>query len=90
MENGVTVQFASPGLLKNHLQVGANYPSTRLGSAIWGNAIKQDHIFLNGTYVFRPKKIVRPTVTVNAGWFRANYESAIFDDLPQSSSTVAL
>ncbi|QRR00174.1 hypothetical protein [Dyadobacter sandarakinus] len=89
-ENGITVQYANPKWMKNHLQTGISYISTRLGSAVGRNAIKQDHLFLTGSYLFRPEKVLRPMLSVNAGWFHADYESPIFQDLPQSSATVAL
>jgi hypothetical protein len=65
--------------------VGLTYVSSRLGSAIGSNAIKQDNIFLSGAYLFRMRRTVHPFVRANAGWFRADYESDIFKNLTNSS-----
>ncbi|SFQ77744.1 hypothetical protein [Hymenobacter arizonensis] len=88
-ENGLTVQYRNPGLLSNRLQVGLTYVSSRLGSAIGSNAIKQDNVFLSGAYLFRMQRTVHPFVRANAGWFRADYESEIFKNLTNSSPTVS-
>ncbi|WP_227609731.1 hypothetical protein [Hymenobacter translucens] len=84
-ENGLTVQYRSPRLLKSRLQVGLTHVSSRLGSAIGSNAIKQDNVFVSGAYLFRVERTVQPFVRLNAGWFRADYESDIFKDLTSSS-----
>ena len=84
-ENGITVQYAHPGLLKNRLEVGFNYVSSRLGSAISSNALKQDNIFFSGSYLFRPQRTIHPFLRANAGWFRADYESELFQNLDNSS-----
>jgi hypothetical protein len=84
-ENGLTVQYRNPALLSNRLQVGLTYVSSRLGSAIGSNAIKQDNIFLSGAYLFRMRRTVHPFVRANAGWFQADYESEIFKNLTNSS-----
>lgn len=84
-ENGVTLQYTSSGILKNRLALGFNYVSSRLGSAIGSNALKQDNIFFSGTYLFRPQRTIHPFLRANAGWFRANYESEVFQNLDNSS-----
>jgi hypothetical protein len=88
-ENGLTAQYRNPKLLNNRLQVGLTYVSSRLGSAIGSNAIKQDNIFLSGAYLFRMRSTVHPFVRANAGWFRADYESDIFKNLTKSSPLVS-
>ncbi|MDB5263535.1 MAG: hypothetical protein JWQ14_2818 [Adhaeribacter sp.] len=84
-ENGVTLQYANPWLLKSRLAIGFNYVSSRLGSAIGTNALKQDNIFFSGSYYFRPRRTIHPFLRANAGWFRADYESEIFQNLTNSS-----
>ena len=84
-ENGITVQYAHPGLFKNRLALGFNYVTSRLGSAINSNALKQDNIFFSGSYLFRPQRTIHPFLRANAGWFRADYESEIFQNLDNSS-----
>jgi hypothetical protein len=88
-ENGVTVLYSSPKLLHDHLRLGVNYVSSRLGSAIASNAIRQDNAFVSAGYLFEKGRKIRPGISVNAGWFHANYDSDIFEQLPQSSPTLA-
>ena len=81
-ENGLTGQYQ----LTNRWVIGASYISSRLGSAISSNAIKQDNMILSGSYLFRPGKSLKPFMRANAGYFMADYGDAMFDDLPQSSA----
>jgi hypothetical protein len=84
-ENGVTLQYRNSRLLNNRLQLGFNYVTSRLGSAIGSNALIQDNIFLSGAYLFRPRRTVNPFLRANAGWFRTDYEAEIFRGLENSS-----
>lgn len=84
-ENGVTVQYTTENLMSNRLYFGFSYVTSRLGSAISSNAIKQDNFILSSTYYLRPAKMLQPFVRLNTGYFYADYEEAVFDDLPNSS-----
>lgn len=84
-ENGVTVQYSDDSLLDHRLFLGLSYVSSRLGSAMGSNALKQDNYLLSGTYFFRPLKSLQPFVRLNTGYFVSDLEYAIFDDLPNSS-----
>ena len=84
-ENGVTHQYSKSRLLHKRQQVGFNYVSSRLGSAIGTNALKQDNIFLSGAYFFRPRRTIHPFLRANMGWFRADYESDLFRNLDNTS-----
>ena len=84
-ENGITLQYAHAKLLHQRLHLGFNYVSSRLGSAIGSNALKQDNLFLSSSFLFRPRRTVHPFLRANAGWFRASYESEIFRRLDNSS-----
>jgi hypothetical protein len=88
-ENGATVHYRHSRLAHNRVQLGFTYLSSRLGSAIGSNAIKQDQAFLSGAYLFRLRHTVHPFVRANAGWFRADYESDIFKTLPNSSPVLS-
>ena len=88
-ENGITVHYRHAGLARNRVQLGLTYLSSRLGSAIGSNAIKQDQLLLSGAYLFRLERTVHPFVRANAGWFRADYESEIFNNVPNSSPVVS-
>lgn len=81
-ENGLTGQYN----LTSRWVLGASYISSRFGSAISSNAIKQDNLILSGSYLFRPGKSLKPFVRANAGYFKADYEEELFDDLPQNSA----
>jgi hypothetical protein len=88
-ENGITLQYAHPQLLNNRLQLGFNYVTSRLGSAIGSNALKQDNIFLSAGYIFWPRRTINPFLRANAGWFRADYESDLFGNLDNASPLLA-
>jgi hypothetical protein len=81
-ENGITGQYN----LSSRWVVGATYISSRLGSAINSNAIRQDNVMLSGAYLFRPSHSLKPFLRANAGYFNADYESDIFDGLSHSSA----
>ena len=65
--------------------VGISYVTSRLGTALNSNAIKQDNALLSATWYFRPKWLIQPLVRTNAGYFRADYGSPVFDELPKTS-----
>jgi hypothetical protein len=89
-ENGINLQYTNPKLLQSRLYLGFTYISTRFGSAIASNAIKQDNLLFSGTYFFRPDKKLQPFSSLNTGWFTADYESEIFNSLPNSSPLVSI
>ncbi|CAN5921286.1 hypothetical protein BH24BAC1_BH24BAC1_31320 [soil metagenome] len=85
-ENGLTAQYQ----LSRRIGVGLTYVTSRLGSAIGSNAIKQDNVFANASFFLRPDRSVRPYLRGNVGWFSANYESDIFRELPDSSPLLSV
>ena len=88
-ENGITVQYGNEDIFSKNLYVGASYVTSRLGSA-WGtNAIKQDNFLISSTYYFRRERTIRPFFRANVGYFFADYEEEIFDDLPNSSALIS-
>lgn len=84
-ENGITAQYTNPRLVSGRLYFGASYVTSRLGTALNSNAIKQDNFLATVSYYFRPNWLIRPVVKANVGYFKADYGDAIFDELPQSS-----
>ncbi len=84
-ENGVTVQYTNPKLVRQRLYLGLSYVTSRLGTALNTNAIKQDNALLTASYFFRPKWLIRPVVKANVGYFKADYGDALFDELPHTS-----
>lgn len=84
-ENGITVQYTSSKLASRQLYLGFSYVTSRLGTAFNTNAIKQDNVLLSASYYFRPNWLIRPVIKANIGYFRADYGSPIFDELPKTS-----
>ncbi len=81
-ENGFAFDFASPKILDSRVHLGLSYVTTRLGSAMCTNAIKQDNFLFSPGYFFRHQKQLQPFARLNLGYFHADYEYAIFDVLP--------
>lgn len=88
-ENGFTVQYADEKLLSQRLFIGFSYVSSRLGTAMGSNAIKQDNFLISGTWMFRPQRSLQPFVRLNTGYFIADYEDPIFDILPDTSILIS-
>ena len=84
-ENGITAQYN----LTRRWVVGASYISSRFGSAIGSNAIRQDNLMISGAYLFRPDRSLKPFVRANAGYFNADYESDLFNGLSHNSAIVS-
>lgn len=88
-ENGVSVQYSDRRLKPDRLYLGFTYVTSRLGSAFGSNAVKQDNFLASASWYARSGKRIRPFGTLNTGFFRASYEEAIFDVLPNKSLIVA-
>lgn len=84
-ENGLGLDYTNPKFLDSRLHLGASYATSRLGSALGTNAIKQDHYLVNVAYHFRHQKQLQPFARLNLGYFYADYEDAVFDVLPHSA-----
>ncbi len=85
LENGIGVDYCSPSVLNNRLHLKAAYVTSRLGSAIGSNAIKQGNFTVGADWRFRPERALQLFAGMNTGFFHAGYESDIFDDLPKTS-----
>ncbi len=84
-ENGFALDFTSPKILDSRVHLGLSYATSRLGSALNSNAIKQDNFLFSMAYYFRHHKQFQPFTRVNLGYFLADYEDPIFDVLPNSA-----
>jgi hypothetical protein len=84
-ENGFGFDFASPKIADSRIHFGVSYVTTRLGSAVASNAIKQDNYLISAGYHFRHQKQFQPFARLNIGYFHADYEVAIFDVLPNNA-----
>ncbi|MEN8249801.1 MAG: hypothetical protein ABFS32_12785 [Bacteroidota bacterium] len=90
LENGIFFTYHINGFMSGKTAVGLKYVSSRFGSAIGTNAVKQDNLMLFGNYLFRKEKKLKPFIDLNFGLFHADYESDIFNDLPNNSLLVSL
>jgi hypothetical protein len=84
-ENGITAQYTHPKLASKRLYFGLSYVTSRLGTALGSNAIKQDNFLASASWHFRPNWLVRPVAKINVGYFAADYGSSLFDALPKTS-----
>ncbi len=84
-ENGIGVDYASDVLFNRHIHLKAGYISSRFGSSLVSNAVKQDNLLLGVDFRFRPTKPFQIFAGVNSGYFFADYENPAFDVLPNTS-----
>lgn len=84
-ENGLGADFTSDFLLKKHIHLTANYVTSRLGSALGTHAIKQDNFLIGANWHFLHNNPFQIFAGLNAGYFHADYEEEMFNDLPHSS-----
>ena len=89
-ENGLVIDFTSPKIANNRIHLSFSYVTTRLGSAMGTNAIKQDNFLFNLGYYFRHQKRLQPFIRANMGYFHADYESDIFDDISNTAVLLSL
>jgi len=85
-ENGVVGQISSDSIANNRLYLGIGFISSRFGSAIGNNAIKQDNYQVWLSYYFNKAHRIYPFVSLGSGYFNADYESADFKVLDHSSA----
>jgi hypothetical protein len=84
-ENGLVAQFSSDSIAQNRISFGLGYISSRFGSALGSNAIKQDNYQIWMSYYFKKDRKLQPFVSLGSGYFKANYESDDFEVLNQGS-----
>jgi hypothetical protein len=88
-ENGFSFDFATPKIADSRVHFGLSYVTSRLGSAMGSNAIKQDNYLASAGYHFRHQKHLQPFIRLNTGYFHADYEERIFDVLPNSAFLIS-
>ena len=84
-ENGVAADFTSDFLLNKKIHLKASYVTSRLGSAMIGNAVKQDNFVLGADWRFRSHKDLQIFAGLNTGFFHADMETPMFSVLPHNS-----
>lgn len=88
-ENGVGIDIAGDFLMDKKLHVKLTYLSSRLGSALGSNAIKQDYYLLGFDWRFRSQRDFQIFAGLSTGYFMADYEESMFNVLPSSSVVIA-
>lgn len=84
-ENGIGLDYTADFLLQKRVHLKAGYVSSRLGSAMVANAIKQDNFLFGADWRFRTDKDLQILAGLNTGIFTSDFEDAEFDVLPNSS-----
>jgi len=89
-ENGFAVDYTCSRLWDKRVHLGLSYTTSRLGSAINSNAIKQDNYLFNVSYHFRHTKSLHPMLRLNLGYFYADMENEIFEVLDHTAFMVSI
>lgn len=85
-ENGIALQYSFNNLLHKQLFFGFDYVTSRLGSSLNSNALKQDNFIVSAAYNFGKKDLrLKFFLRLNTGLFIVDYESDIFKDVPNKS-----
>lgn len=84
-ENGLGVDFTSDFLLGKKIHLKSAFVTSRLGSAIGSNAVKQESLTIGADWRFLPTRPFQIFTGFNTGYFMAHYENQEFDALPASS-----
>ena len=89
-ENGFTLDYTCSKLWNKRIHLGLSYITSRLGSAINSNAIKQDNYLFSASYHFRRNSSLQPIARLNLGYFYADYEDPIFNTLDNTTFLVSI
>ena len=89
-ENGFTIHISKKEVFDKKLFLNFSYVSSRIGTAISSNALKQDNYLFSAGWNFRPEKTIQPMARITTGFFHCNYGSDIFSDLPDKSIILCL
>jgi len=84
-ENGFGADYTSDFLLKKKIHLKMSYASSRLGSAINSNAIRQDNYLIGADWRFRSQKNFQILAGFNTGIFHADMETTQFNVLPHNA-----
>jgi len=88
-ENGFAIDYTCSRLFDKRIHLGLSYTTSRLGSAINSNAIKQDNYLFNASYHFRHNKSLHPVFRLNLGYFYADMEEDIFQVIDHTAFMVS-
>ena len=88
-ENGISAQYSFASFKSDQFYLGFDYLTSRLGSAISSNALKQDNFIASFGWHFRKDKAFRIITKLNLGLFKADLEEEIFSELPSSTTLIS-
>ena len=89
-ENGFAIDYTCSRLYNKRVHLGLSYTTSRLGSAMNSNAIKQDNYLFNASYHFRHNKSLQPIFRINLGYFYADMEEEIFQVIDHTAFMFSL
>ena len=89
-ENGVGADYTSDFLFHKQVHLKLSYATSRLGSAMVGNAVKQDNYLVGADWRFRSDKDLQIMAGLNTGFFHADMETPQFNVLPHNSMLFSL
>ena len=84
-ENGLELGYTHTKLWDRRVQFQVSYVSSRLGSALSSNALKQDYYLFSTGLHFRPVKLIEPYIQLNLGYFQFDTEIDKFTFLPNTT-----
>lgn len=87
-ENGVGVDYTSDLLLGKKIHLKAAFVTSRLGTVLGTNAIKQESFTVGADWRFFSEKPLQLFAGLNAGYFMAHYDDPQFDVIPSKSPLV--
>lgn len=88
-ENGISARYSFANFKPNRLFVGFDFVTSRLGTAMNSNALKQDSYIFSGSWYFFKNKPYHLIGRLNTGYLNTDLEYDIFDELPSSSFLLA-
>ena len=84
-ENGISTQYSFSSFRPQQFYIGFDLLSSRIGSAFNSNALKQESYIFSAAWYFRKDKPLRIVTELNVGFFHADLEEEIFDELPNTA-----
>ena len=85
-ENGVTASYSFENFKPNKFYVGFSYITSRLGTAMGSNALKQDNFLAHASWLCGKKmKPLRFYGRLGIGFFKAEQVDEIFKNVPNSA-----
>ncbi|TNE46849.1 MAG: hypothetical protein EP344_19905 [Bacteroidetes bacterium] len=84
-ENGISARYTFSSFKPGQFYVGLDYVTSRLGTALGSNALKQDNYTVSAAWYFRKEKAFRIVTNLNTGYFHADVEEEIFRELPHNA-----